>query len=163
MKGLFRKIGFTAAETTIIITLSLIFISGLIIKYASFNNPEQFDYSVTDKEFTEKTKIDFDKLKNRQINELQSERTMEIKQFADSLFKIKDSVSNIISLNRIININTAYQADLMLLPGIGEVMADRIIEYREKNNGFKKIDELQKVKGIGEKKFAKIKPLIAVE
>ena len=41
-------------------------------------------------------------------------------------------------------------------------MAERILEYRAKNSGFKKIEELMNVKGIGEKSFLKIKPLIQV-
>jgi len=62
-----------------------------------------------------------------------------------------------------LNINTATQADLEKLPGIGPVLAERIIKYREEHGPFKTIDEIQNVKGIGKKKFETIKDLIAVE
>jgi competence protein ComEA len=61
-----------------------------------------------------------------------------------------------------VNLNTATQAQLETLPGVGAASAKRIIEYREKNGGFKKIEELMNVKGIGEKSFLKLKPLIVV-
>jgi len=62
----------------------------------------------------------------------------------------------------VVNLNTATATQIATLPGIGEKAADRIIEYREKNGGFKKIEELMNVKGIGEKSFLKLKPLITV-
>ena len=62
----------------------------------------------------------------------------------------------------IVNLNTATATQIATLPGIGEKAAQRIIEYREKNGGFKKIEELMNVKGIGEKSFLKLKPLVTV-
>ena len=61
-----------------------------------------------------------------------------------------------------INLNTATSAQLETLPGIGPAVAARILEYRQKNGNFKKIEELMNVKGIGEKSFLKIKALITV-
>lgn len=61
-----------------------------------------------------------------------------------------------------ININTATAADLRKLPGIGAATAGRIIEYREKNGPFSKPEQLMNVRGIGEKSFLKLKPLVTV-
>ena len=61
-----------------------------------------------------------------------------------------------------LNINTATSAQLETLPGLGKAVAERIVEYRDKNGNFKKVEDLMNVKGIGEKSFLKLKPLITV-
>lgn len=66
------------------------------------------------------------------------------------------------ALSAPVNLNTATSADLEKLPGIGPALAARILEYRQKNGGFKKIEDLMNVKGIGEKSFLKLKPQITV-
>jgi competence protein ComEA len=62
----------------------------------------------------------------------------------------------------VLNLNTATAAQLEALPGIGKATADRIVEYRQKSGGFKKVEDLMNVRGIGEKNFLKLKPLITV-
>lgn len=62
-----------------------------------------------------------------------------------------------------ININTATVEELDKLDGVGEKIAQRIIQYREKHGAFEVIEDIMKVSGIGEKKFANMKDDICVE
>jgi competence protein ComEA len=62
----------------------------------------------------------------------------------------------------VVNLNTASASQLEALPGIGAKTAQRIVEYRQKNGSFKKVEELMNVKGVGEKTFLKLKPQLTV-
>src|SRR3989338_8443394 len=62
-----------------------------------------------------------------------------------------------------ININTASAGDLTQLEGVGKVMAQRIIEHRDKAGKFASIEDIKDVKGIGDAMFEKIKDDITVE
>ena len=62
----------------------------------------------------------------------------------------------------LVNLNTATIEQLDTLPGVGEATANKIITYREENGGFKSIEDLKNVKGIGDKKFEEIKGNICV-
>jgi competence protein ComEA len=59
-----------------------------------------------------------------------------------------------------INLNTATQAQLESLPGVGPKAAQRILDYRKQNGSFKKIEDLMNVKGFGEKTFLRLKPML---
>lgn len=59
-----------------------------------------------------------------------------------------------------IDINTASHQQLQLIPGIGESIAHRIIDYRTEHGGFQTVEELMNISGIGEKKFEQMKPYI---
>jgi competence protein ComEA len=61
-----------------------------------------------------------------------------------------------------VNLNTASSSELASLPGIGPKTAERILEYRQKNGPFKKIEDLMNVRGIGEKSFLKIRSRLTV-
>ncbi|MCP4714887.1 MAG: helix-hairpin-helix domain-containing protein [Deltaproteobacteria bacterium] len=56
-----------------------------------------------------------------------------------------------------LNINTATAKEIALLPGIGKKTAKTIVEYRSSNGGFKALDDLLKIKGVGKKTIAKCK------
>lgn len=62
-----------------------------------------------------------------------------------------------------LNINTATEAELCMLPGIGEVLAGRITAYREENGPFAQTADLMQVEGIGEGIYGKIQDVITVE
>ena len=63
---------------------------------------------------------------------------------------------------RRINLNTADAKRLEELPGIGPTLAGRIVAYREKHGGFRSVDELKKVSGIGNKKFEELRDLVEI-
>jgi competence protein ComEA len=59
-----------------------------------------------------------------------------------------------------VNINSASAQQLTALPGVGEKLAARIVEYRQKSGGFKSVQEIMNVQGVGEKNFAKLQPFL---
>lgn len=61
-----------------------------------------------------------------------------------------------------INVNTAGATELMELPGIGEVLAQRIVDYREKHGPFRSLEDLTEVSGIGEKRLEGIRDYATV-
>ena len=64
--------------------------------------------------------------------------------------------------DKLVNINTADAGQLVTLPQIGPKMAQRILDYRKGNGSFKRVQDLMKIKGIGEKVFARLQPLITI-
>jgi comEA protein len=62
-----------------------------------------------------------------------------------------------------LDLNAAAEAELVRLPGIGPVMAKRIVEYRQMHGPFKRLEDLRQVKGIGAKTYAKLAPLLVVK
>lgn len=62
-----------------------------------------------------------------------------------------------------VELNTADQAALETLPGIGPRTAERIIEYRNRNGGFEKVEDLMNVRGIGERTFLRLRDLVRIE
>ncbi len=82
---------------------------------------------------------------------------------ADSSSQLLSSTNSVKSVSGKVNINTATAQQLRDgLDGIGDVMAKRIVAYREENGSFKSIDAIKNVDGIGDKTFAKLKDHITV-
>lgn len=67
------------------------------------------------------------------------------------------------SIRTLVNINKATQAELELLPGIGPALAGRIIEHRTLRGAFRRVEDLDAVKGIGPKMLERLRPLVSVE
>ena len=63
---------------------------------------------------------------------------------------------------RHLDLNRATEQDLEALPGIGPVLAERIVRYRQSRGAFHEVGQLREVKGIGKKKFDRIRPLVGV-
>lgn len=61
-----------------------------------------------------------------------------------------------------VNLNTATKDELVALSGIGPAKAQAILDYRTQHGGFKSVDELKDVKGIGARRFEKLKPELTV-
>ncbi|MEA3560213.1 MAG: helix-hairpin-helix domain-containing protein [Candidatus Omnitrophota bacterium] len=66
-------------------------------------------------------------------------------------------------LSKGVNINEAGEEELVQLPGIGHVLAGRIIDYREHSGYFDKLDDIKKIPGIADKKFERIKEYLTLE
>jgi comEA protein len=163
MIDFFRKFGFTQRDLILISLLLFTLAAGLIIKSAGWKNVRTFDYSSTDAEFEQHVNSAFSKI---ELNEEQKEKLNLLKQYSDSLLDEKEkntTLKNGEIPSKKINLNRALIGDLLMLPGIGEVTAERIIEYREKRGEFKTAEDLMNVKGIGVKKFEKIRNLITVD
>jgi len=62
----------------------------------------------------------------------------------------------------VVNVNTASAAQLEAIPGVGPALASRIVEHRDKNGAFKKVEDLMLVRGIGEKSFERLRPWVAI-
>jgi comEA protein len=163
-----QEIGLTDKEIKVILFLSLAFFIGVALKLfnGNYNEAAQFNYRDLDAKFADYSS----RLDSIYSNDKENITVPIDERTSDSLI-VKDLSSLVTSKqkkeallkNKIIDLNNASKEDLMLLPGIGPKMADRIIAYRTEHGKFKDINELINVKGIGTKKFEKIKNNITVK
>ena len=90
--------------------------------------------------------------KNEKISEIQ----YIITDSGENVLKDTGKESNVKGGIKKVNINSANQEELETLPGVGPALAVRIIEYRNSNGKFEKVEDVQNVKGIGDSKFTNI-------
>lgn len=156
-----KKIGFTETEITVILFLAGVFILGFIYKEfftgSRFTEYRNFDYSKEDSLFNHYS--------NNINDEAPVNSNIEIKknvlELSDSITYKKKDVTAISEQS--INLNTAGISELVMLPGIGEKTAEKIVLLRNQKGKFRDIKEIMEVKGIGEAKFNKIKKFLYIE
>ena len=164
IEKLSRKIGFTSTE----IKVGVFLISTLIIGFAykhffldqGKNRSKIIDLNessaVLGNEYNFGAESDSIKRPNKKVDYKQ-----EVLDFnKENFYKIKDKA---VLKEKSINLNTAELSELVKLSGIGEKIAQKIIDYRNDIKKFDKIEEILNVKGIGNAKFQKIKKYIFVD
>jgi len=179
LKSIFQKFAFTKNELKVIIFFVVILLIGSGIKlYKNFSSDKNyFNYMQSDNNFANFLTVlnrdpenkmynnDTNQLENLNLNNEELSKISKLQIFEDTTKnKLKKKSKKGADLKeKSININTASKSELMLLPGVGEATAEKIIKYREEHNGFKQIEEIMEVKGIGIKKFEKMKLYIIVQ
>lgn len=141
-----QAFGFTKNETRIVLFLTVTFLSGIGIKvYKSYYPTGPADsYASVDSEYYART--------TSAESLLRSGTPEFVPGHADRKEKLLNS--------KVVNVNTATMSELTALPGIGEGLAENIIEFRRSNGKFKSKADLLKVRGIGKKKLERITALI---
>jgi len=165
MNKLLSNISFTKNESKVIIFIILVLITGLTIRYyRHIFEPDSnlpYDFTKKDSEFRELSQRNNKKRISSATDSSSAEDEILLKRIKEDTSKAEVITEE--EITEKININTATKSELVDLPGVGESTADKIIEYREKKISFRKPEELMNVKGIGKKKFEKLKNYIKTE
>ena len=140
LKRIAHWIALTKTERNVILFLVLTLLSGAGIRLyqATFPSAPQFDYHAADSTFAALSSAPDD-----------SSAGATGEAFIDASGKL--------------NINKATKQQLLDLPGVGEVTADRILQYRAEAGKFSSVDELRAIKGMSKKKLENIKSLITTQ
>ncbi len=144
-----EKIGFTPNEKKVIFFLLITLCCGGAVKiYRAVWETEALptiDYGSVDREFAAKSTVPAATAASQQ---------------ADGLSSRRGSGKKALPANASVDLNSATREDLMRLPGVGDATARAILLYRSNHGRFSSNEELMEVKGIGPKKFQKLKPYL---
>ena len=140
LKRIADWIALTNTERKVILFLVVTLLAGAGIRLyqATFPSAPQFDYRASDSTFAALSAAPEDSLAGA----------------------IKEGIED---ASGKLNINTATKQQLLDLPGVGEVTADRILTYRAETGKFSNIDELRAIKGMSKKKIENLRPLITTQ
>jgi comEA protein len=141
------------SEQRALLLVALIIISAILIEWLTPHqiNTKIYDYTLQDSLFKVLSSIKITDTLQHTASAVRPRKRQAAKRTAVKL------------TSKSININTASKNRLIKLPRIGPKIADRIIQYREANGRFKTIEDIKKVKGIGNKTFEKLSPYITTD
>jgi len=147
-----RRLNFTPTERKVVIVLIGAFLVGLGIQFfrSAGRRAAGFDYSAADSEFVARSALPASNLPGVPGGNLSGDSGRR-RPAAD-----RPAVG-------LVRINSATKFELMTLPGVGEIIAERIIRYRLDHGGFTSVRDLLRVKGIGAKKLEHLAPFCVVE
>ncbi len=152
------KYGFTSEELKVILFFIVLIAAGAVYKLSTGQNTSHDNHT-----YSKQDSLFFQILGDTNAVAIRH----------DSLFQSADSVSGLAAVKResphkgsipekSININTASVKELSLLPGVGDKTAEKIVAYRNQIGAFRSLDQIMDVKGIGVKKFEKMKRFIVI-
>jgi competence protein ComEA len=139
----------TSTERKVILFLSgtVVLGGGIRLYQETFPSVPKFDYTASDSTFAALSQKETEEVADKTI-------------LGES--NAEESVAEDDTATSKVNINTATKQELMTLPGIGDVMSDRIIAYRTDVGIFRSSDDLRKVKGLSKKKLEQLLPFVTV-
>ncbi|PID61401.1 MAG: hypothetical protein CR986_02895 [Ignavibacteriae bacterium] len=166
LENISKKFGITITEFNTLLFAIVVFLIGIVVKnfkISNFNVEEiKFEYNFQDSLFKA---IQEKKNKDSTLSSLIEKKVdsdSELLDFSNKKLDRKKNSKKVLS-EKSIDINKADVETLIRLPGVGNKTAEKIILYRKSNGKIKKLNELLNVKGIGNKKFSKIKKYIYIK